>query len=190
VIGAGFLLAALGLGTACLTLSLILLLPFLLLAAAGISSCHPVAFPLLEESFPANGGGPQEKQSGIYRHPGLVYAFREVAHEETAVSPVLKILAPLLGLALFCLAVSVLYRELQALPATRLVLALAAAASYLAATGYDTLGARYVQRRLAYRRTAPAAFIGTTFSNDLGFGLLTCGSIRLRLYSTWELSVV
>ena len=68
---------------------------------------------------------------------------------------ILKILAPLFGLAIFSLALWVLYRELktyhpqdilnevQALPAARLALALLfAGLSYLAATGYDTLGAR------------------------------------------------
>jgi phosphatidylglycerol lysyltransferase len=115
----------------------------------------------------------------------------------------LKILAPVFGLAVFCLAGWALYRELHtyrlqdilrdlhSLPAPRVLLAvLFAAASYLAATGYDTLGARYVKRPLPYRRTALAAFIGTTFSNNLGFGLLTGGSLRLRLYSAWGLSVV
>jgi phosphatidylglycerol lysyltransferase len=118
-------------------------------------------------------------------------------------SRLLKILAPVFGLAVFCLAGWALYRELHiyrlhdvlqelhSLPALRVLLAvLFAAASYLAATGYDTLGARYVGRPLPYRQTALAAFIGTTFSNNLGFGLLTGGSMRLRLYSAWGLSVV
>jgi uncharacterized membrane protein YbhN (UPF0104 family) len=77
-------------------------------------------------------------------------------------------------------------RELRSLPAPRVLLAgLFAAASYLAATGYDALGARYAGQPLPYRRTALVAFFGTTFSNNLGFGLLTGGSLRLRLYSTW-----
>jgi phosphatidylglycerol lysyltransferase len=115
----------------------------------------------------------------------------------------LRVLAPIFGLAVFCLAGWALYRELHSyrlhdilhqlhsLPSVRVLLAvLFAAASYLAATGYDALGARYVQRPLPYHRTALAAFIGTTFSNNLGFGLLTGGSMRLRLYSAWGLSVV
>jgi phosphatidylglycerol lysyltransferase len=118
-------------------------------------------------------------------------------------SRLLKILASVFGLAIFCLAGWVLYRELRAyhlrdilrdlhsLPAARVLLAvLFTGLSYLAATGYDTLGAHYVRHPLPYRRTALAAFIGTTFSNNLGFGLLTGGSLRLRLYSAWGLSVV
>ncbi len=115
----------------------------------------------------------------------------------------LRVLAPIFGLAVFCLAGLALYRELHAyrlrdilqqlhsLPSARVLLAvLFAAASYLAATGYDTLGVRYIRRPLPYHRTALAAFIGTTFSNNLGFGLLTGGSMRLRLYTAWGLSVV
>jgi len=118
-------------------------------------------------------------------------------------SRLLKILAPIFGLAIFSLAIWVLYRELRAyhlreimqelraLPAARLALAvLCAVLSYLSATGYDTLGSRYIRHPLPYRRSALASFIGTTFSNNLGFGLLTGGSIRLRLYSAWGLSVV
>jgi phosphatidylglycerol lysyltransferase len=118
-------------------------------------------------------------------------------------SRIFKTLAPLFGLAIFALAGWVLYRELHAyhakdvlrelhaLPSGRLALALLfACASYLAATGYDTLGLRYVRQPLPYRRSALAGFIGTTFSNNLGFGLLTGGSIRLRLYTAWGLSVV
>jgi phosphatidylglycerol lysyltransferase len=115
----------------------------------------------------------------------------------------LSVVAPIFGLAVFCLAGWALYRELHAyhlrdilqqlhsLPSARVLMAvLFAAASYLAATGYDTLGARYIRRPLPYHRTALAAFIGTTFSNNLGFGLLTGGSMRMRLYSAWGLSVV
>lgn len=118
-------------------------------------------------------------------------------------SRILTILAPIFGVAVFCLAGWVLYRELRtyhlqdilqelhSLPALRVLLAvLFTACSYLAATGYDTLGARYVGHPLPYRRTALAAFTGTTFSNNLGFGVLTGGSLRLRLYTAWGLSVV
>jgi phosphatidylglycerol lysyltransferase len=118
-------------------------------------------------------------------------------------SRVLKILAPAFGLAVFCLAGWALYRELHtyrlhdilrelhSLPSAKVMLAvLLAAASYLAATGYDTLAARYIRRPLPYRRTALAAFLGTTFSNNLGFGILTGGSLRLRMYTAWGLSVV
>ena len=87
-------------------------------------------------------------------------------------SRLLKVLAPVFGLAIFCLAGWALYRqlhtyrlqdilqELHSLPAARVLLAvLFAACSYL------------------------SAFIGTTFSNNLGFGLLTGGSMRLAFAS-------
>jgi hypothetical protein len=48
-------------------------------------------------------------------------------------------------------------RQLHALPSGRLLLALLfACASYLAATGYDTLGLRYVHHPLPYPRSALA----------------------------------
>lgn len=118
-------------------------------------------------------------------------------------SRVLRVLAPAFGLAVLCAAGWALYRELHtyrlqdvlralhALPAARVLLAVAfAALSYLAATGYDTLAVRYVGRPLSYRRTALAAFVATTFTNNLGFGILTGGSLRMRMYSAWGLSVL
>ncbi len=115
---------------------------------------------------------------------------------------VFRYLGPLVGLAVFALAMAALYhqlhtyrlgeilRQVQTIPTGRLLLSvLLVAGSYLAATGYDTLAIRSLRRRLPYGRTALAAFIGTAFSNNLGFGPLTGGSVRLRLYTGWELTV-
>jgi phosphatidylglycerol lysyltransferase len=112
-----------------------------------------------------------------------------------------RILAPLFSFAVFGLALWALYHELRtyhpkdilaalhSLPATRLLLTLLLTSlSYTAATGYDTLSARYLGLSLPYRRTALAAFTGTTFSNNMGLGILTGGSIRFRLYAAWGLS--
>ena len=109
---------------------------------------------------------------------------------------ILKIILPIFGLAVFSLALWALYHELRtyhlrdiiravrSLPRPRILLAVALTAlSYTAATGYDTLSSRYIRRPVPYRRTSLAAFIGTTFSNNLGFGILTGGSVRLRLYT-------
>jgi phosphatidylglycerol lysyltransferase len=116
---------------------------------------------------------------------------------------ILRIVLPTFGLAVFCLALWALYHELKtyhlkdilhslrSLPRPRVLLALAfTALSYTAATGYDTLSTRYIRRPVRYGRTALAAFIGTTFSNNLGFGILTGGSVRLRLYTAWGLSAL
>lgn len=61
-------------------------------------------------------------------------------------------------------------------------------ASYLLLTCYDALAIFYLGKKVAYRRTALASFIGYTFSNNLGFALLTGSSVRYRLYSIWGLS--
>jgi len=116
-------------------------------------------------------------------------------------SKVLKILVPIFALAVLTLALYLLYhevktyhprdilREVEALPAGRILLSLLfVLGSYLAATGYDSLSSLIIRHRLPYRQTALASFIGTSFSNNLGFGPLTGGSVRLRLYSAWGLS--
>ena len=56
------------------------------------------------------------------------------------------------------------------------------AASYLALTGYDGFAVRHVGLAIPYRRIAFASFISYSFSNSLGFALLTGGSVRYRLY--------
>ncbi|HET7322505.1 MAG TPA: YbhN family protein, partial [Longimicrobiaceae bacterium] len=116
---------------------------------------------------------------------------------------ILQFLGPLFGLALFALALLVLHRELQGegfrqivramgqMPGTQIGAALGlAAVSYGVLTLYDWLGLRYVRRRLAYRRIALTSLIAYAFSHALGFPLLTGGSIRFRLYSSWGLSAV
>jgi phosphatidylglycerol lysyltransferase len=116
---------------------------------------------------------------------------------------VLRILAPIFATAVLALALYVLYHELktyhirdilmavESLPASRILLSLLfVSGSYLAATGYDTLSSWIIRHRLPYRRTALASFIGNSFSNNLGFGPLTGGSVRMRLYSAWGLSAV
>jgi len=106
-----------------------------------------------------------------------------------------------LGIIVFGVALVVLYRALRehryaelsgslaAIPAPRI----AAAAgfvllSYLALTGYDALGLRYVGHRLRYRQIAFASFIAYAFSNSVGAALLSGGSVRYRFYTAWGLS--
>lgn len=109
---------------------------------------------------------------------------------------VLHGLAPLFGLLLFGAALWVLYHELRAyhvhdifrhleeLPARRLFLALPLTLlSYFIMTAYDVLALRYVQHLLPYGKIAIASFIGYAFTNNMGFGMITGGSVRYRLYS-------
>lgn len=104
-------------------------------------------------------------------------------------------------LVIFCLAVVVLVREfahvspravlasLAAMPVWRVLAALAlTAANYLCLTGYDVLALRYVRRRLRMRDVLFASFAAFAFSNNVGFQLLSGGSIRYRLYSRFGLA--
>lgn len=110
---------------------------------------------------------------------------------------------PLVGLVLFAAALAILHRELAAyryhdvmaalgaLAPARVALALGLTAlGYLALTGYDALGLRYLGRRLPYRRTALASFVGYAFSHNIGLSFLGGGAVRFRLYSGWGLSAV
>jgi phosphatidylglycerol lysyltransferase len=112
-------------------------------------------------------------------------------------------LIPFLGVLLFGLALWVLHRELKtvhyidvvreirALPPFRVVLALALAAlGYLALTGYDAAGVRYIRHALPYSRTAMVSFISYAVSQNVGGSLVSGGSVRMRLYSQWGFSTV
>jgi phosphatidylglycerol lysyltransferase len=115
----------------------------------------------------------------------------------------LRRLAPLAGVALFCLALGLLYHELsnihlsdvlrvlRAIPRERLLLALALTIlGYATMTGYDALAIHALGRSLPYRRIALASFLAYSVSNTLGHPLFTGTPLRARLYSGWGLSAV
>lgn len=60
--------------------------------------------------------------------------------------------------------------------------------SYFLLTGYDLLAVREVGGTIPYRRVALTSFIAYTFSNTLGFALVTGTSVRYRFYSALGLS--
>ncbi|HUQ50769.1 MAG TPA: hypothetical protein VM692_01020, partial [Gammaproteobacteria bacterium] len=60
--------------------------------------------------------------------------------------------------------------------------ALATLLSYFALTGYDWAALRYARARVGYRIVAPTAFAAYALSNTVGFGVLTGGAVRMRLY--------
>lgn len=112
-------------------------------------------------------------------------------------------LAAAVAVAMFAAATFVLYRQLestrlidvvgrlQALPRTRVIAALAlTAASYLLLTAYDRLALGYVGRRLRPRETLFASFIAFALSNNLGFALVSGGSVRYRIYTGFGLGPV
>ena len=107
------------------------------------------------------------------------------------------------AVAMFFAAIFVLYRELEntrlidvagnleALPKTRVILALAlTAASYLLLTGYDFLALSYADHKLRSRETLFASFISFTFSNNLGFALMSGSSVRYWIYTGFGLHPV
>jgi len=107
----------------------------------------------------------------------------------------------LVGLALFVIAAIVLYDTLEDLTwqevadaLSRIVwhqvaLALVATAlSYCALIGYDILALRHVGARLVpLPAVAFTSFVGQTFTFTLGFGVLTGGAVRWRMYQGYGL---
>jgi uncharacterized membrane protein YbhN (UPF0104 family) len=104
---------------------------------------------------------------------------------------------------IFCAAILVLVREfdgvsphavldrLSAMPLRRIAAAMAlTAASYLLLTGYDYLALRYARHRLPFRDVVFASFTAFVLSNNVGFQILSGGSIRYRLYSRLGLDAV
>jgi phosphatidylglycerol lysyltransferase len=112
-------------------------------------------------------------------------------------------LTPLFSVAIFALALWLLRKELRhfhyrdilaylnGLPLDRVLLAIGCTlAGYLALTGYDTLGFRYIGRPIAYWKAALASFVGYAFSNSLGMPLLTGTPLRVRFYTGWGLTAL
>lgn len=110
-------------------------------------------------------------------------------------------IGPVLGVALFSIAIWVLHRELatyhfkdilqhmRSMPTRRIATALLlTAAGYGIMTAYDLLALRYLKQSLAYAKIAMAAFVGAAFSNNIGFSMIAGASVRYRLYASWGLS--
>ncbi|MFL5351918.1 bifunctional lysylphosphatidylglycerol flippase/synthetase MprF [Archangium sp.] len=113
----------------------------------------------------------------------------------------LRIAGPIIGVVVLGLALKALHEQLRAyhyrdivrqlgeLPLPQVLLAVVLAIlSYGVLTGYDWIALRYVGSPLAYRKIAPAAFIATAVSNNVGLTWLSGGSVRFRFYSSQGLS--
>ncbi len=80
-------------------------------------------------------------------------------------------------------------QQLSKIPLTHITASLLLSfLSYLILTAYDGLGVTYVGEKLSAGRIIRAGFISYAFSHNMGLALLTGGSIRYRLYSSWGLS--
>ncbi|MFN6501971.1 MAG: lysylphosphatidylglycerol synthase domain-containing protein [Nostoc sp. DedQUE01] len=81
--------------------------------------------------------------------------------------------------------------SLAAIPKTRLSWGIwLTAFGYLVMIGYDILGFNYINRSLSWNKIAFTNFISSTFSNTIGFALLTGSAIRYRFYANWGVSAV
>ncbi len=114
-----------------------------------------------------------------------------------------RLAAPLAGLVLFSVALLVLRRELagyhyreiaaqlRAVPIGFVLAAIALTAlDYLVLSTYDLLALRHIRRKLDPRKVAFASFTGYALSHNIGFSVLTGGSVRYRFYSAVGLSAV
>lgn len=110
-------------------------------------------------------------------------------------------LSTLFGLALLGVAGWVLHRELETMtwaqlraslanvPYGRLAIALALTVlCYLISTGYDLLGIRYAGQKLPAHKIALASVLALTFSNNIGFAMVSATAVRMRLYTAWGLA--
>ncbi|MFT0548444.1 bifunctional lysylphosphatidylglycerol flippase/synthetase MprF [Allopusillimonas ginsengisoli] len=86
--------------------------------------------------------------------------------------------------------VRTILRQIAAIPVQTIMLAAAAtASSYLALTVFDWLALSWIGHRFAYRRIALASFASYTLAHNVGFGMLSGGAVRYKLYGSWGLSV-
>jgi uncharacterized membrane protein YbhN (UPF0104 family) len=105
---------------------------------------------------------------------------------------------PLLGVALFGLALAILHRELAAYHYREVLAHLGAisrgsialavgltAAGYLSLTGYDALAVRWICHSLGYARIALASFIAYAFSHNVGLSFFGGSAVRYRMFSSW-----
>ena len=73
--------------------------------------------------------------------------------------------------------------QLRSLSARHLLIALiCTVGSYWTLTLYDVSALRYVGVKLPYKLTAFASFTSYAISNNIGFALISGGSVRYRLY--------
>lgn len=110
-----------------------------------------------------------------------------------------RVRAWLIGLVVLALACAVLYElrgllaqvrysdiltEISNPPKIDLVLAIAATAlSFLALSGYDASGLRYVGVKIKRSSLLLTSFIAYALGNSIGLGVLTGGAVRMRLYA-------
>ena len=73
---------------------------------------------------------------------------------------------------------------------SHLILAIALTAAYYAVTTlYDALAFRFIKHPLPYKRVALASFVAYAFSHNVGLSILSSGSMRYRIHSSFGLKI-
>ena len=115
------------------------------------------------------------------------------------ISHTLSRVTPLIGLVLFAVALYFVHREIElyhwseiraavlGISAPRLAMALGLTLlGYLVLTTYDWLALEYAGQRLPYPKVWLVSFLSYAISNNVGHAFFSGGSMRYRLYSTWQ----
>jgi glycosyltransferase 2 family protein len=112
-----------------------------------------------------------------------------------------RVLPPLVTAIIVVVALLVLHETLKgvrfgdvwlaltSIPLSHLALSVVlVAASYLFLTGYDQLCLRFLGKRLPFGIVTLGSFISYAFANNLGFALLTGGSVRYQIFKNYGVS--
>lgn len=116
---------------------------------------------------------------------------------------IIKIIIAPLGIIIFLVAISLLGNEMKsysyqqildmmkAIPAFKITIALILALSYyLILSGYDVLAFKYIKVPLKFKNVVFTCFISNSLGNNTGYSMLFGGSIRYRLYSIYNVSML
>jgi uncharacterized membrane protein YbhN (UPF0104 family) len=142
---------------------------------------------LAKRPEPATDPGPETPALAAGGRGGWAWVKR---HHHALVGLALLVLA---GFAIRQVSEEFRYDEVMAylrgLPRSTVLQALlVTAGGYLVLTGYDLSALVYLGIRVPYRTVAFAAFAGYAISNNVGFAVLSGGSVRYRVYSAAGLS--
>ncbi len=116
---------------------------------------------------------------------------------------ILKIIIAPLGIIIFIVAIVLLSNEmknytyqqildtLKAIPSFKILLGLILALSYyLILGGYDVIAFKYIKVPLKFKNVVFTCFISNALGNNTGYSMLFGGSIRYRLYSLYNVSMI
>ena len=114
-----------------------------------------------------------------------------------------KILIAPLGIIIFVVAIMLLSNEmknysyqqildtLKAIPSFKIILALILSLTYyLILGGYDVVAFKFINVPLKFKNVVFTCFISNALGNNTGYSMLFGGSIRYRLYSLYNVSML